>query len=58
MMTNSIFLIRMQKKKKESKLPLTFLYNDGRSVSEKGKNPAIMTKRITPQDQISAAEPS
>lgn len=37
---------------------LTFLYKAIRFDSSKGKNPAISTKRITPQDQTSDALPS
>lgn len=37
---------------------LTFLYKVGRSISLKGRYPAIKTYNMTPQDQTSAAAPS
>lgn len=45
----------MKRKEREK---VTFLYNDMRLESSKGKYPAIKTKRITPQDHKSAFAPS
>lgn len=43
---------------KANQWQLTFLYKVGRSVSPKGRYPAIRTNKMTPHDHTSAAEPS